>query len=350
MRTDLLIIGRKVLIDKSFDFKRLFMLLSDKGYDIEAVYAAESGLEISGIVGRISSSNIIVIGDTSKLTDALNDFDSESDGQFFRHGDNNFILMPEYDEQYIKDILIPILNSKSKAFYNTVIFKVFDKTEQDLKELLLEQIRNKNKITFSFYPSVLECEVHIRYSSNTLSPVINEIVGKVGEILAPFAYAYSDISLTKQTIKHILAANKRLSIAETFTRGGIAKELSSGKNIDALLLESIVISSESSLKSRLGVDAATISRHGMVSDETAYVMAGSLFSNPECDLALAVLGSVSAADAEECDSVFYIAVGNRTVVHVFTQHYFGNKSEITEAGIKYALFTLFKFINEEKSQ
>lgn len=344
----MLIIGRNALIERSFDYKRLFMLLADKGYDITAIHAAENEDDIKNIINNLSLSNVIVTGDTELLFAALKNFNGNTDEQYFRHGDNNYVLMPEYDEQYTKDILIPVLNSKSKTFYNTIIFKVFGKTEQELKELLYEQVRNKHKVAFTFYPSLAECEVHIRYSSNTLSSTINDLVNKVGELVAPFTYAYSDISLSEQTIKQIVAAGKRISIAETFTRGGIAKELSTGKNMDALLLESIVVNSDYSLKSRLGIKPDVIARHGIISDETAYIMAGNLFSNPECDLALAVLGSSAPTGGEENDNIFYIAVGNRKAVHVFTEHYFGDKNEIIEAGIKYALNAVSKFLNEEK--
>ena len=350
MRTDLLIIGRDALTERSFDFKRFFMLLSDKGYDIENIYSADDEAEISGTIKRISSSSVIVIGDTDKIFSAVSNIDADEENpQYFKSGDNTYILLPEYDEQYIKDILIPVLNSKSKTFFNTVIFKVFGKTEYEIKELLKDQIHNRNKITFNFYPSILECGVHVRYSSYTSSAVINEIVGAVGELLRPYSYAYSDVSLEEQTVKQLIASNKRISIVETFTKGGLTKELSKSREIDALMLESIIVGSEKGIRSRLGVDKKTIADYGAVSDEAAYVITGNMFANPDCDIALTVLGDISSVPADGGDCVFYIAIGDRNAIHVFAQHYFGSRTEIAQAGVKHAVCTLYKFLVEEKN-
>ena len=345
MRNDLLIIGRDALINKSFEYERLFMILSDKGYDIDNVYAAEKPEDIKSILALSEQSNILAIGDTDALFMAL-DGCTHDNSQYFKHKDNTFILMPQYDEKYIKDIIIPVLNSKNKIFYNSVIFKVFGKNEIQLRELLKDFIKNKNKITFSFYPQILECEVHIRYSSAVPSVTVNEVIGKVGELLHCSLYATSDISLSEQVSKQIVRKNKKISIMETFTAGGITKTLIS--NINNHLVESIVLSSESSMINRAGILHNDIVNFGIMSDEVAYNMAGSLFNNKDCDIAITVLGD-NLESAEDYDKVFYVAVGDRDVIHVFAEHYFGNITEIREAGVKYALHCLYKFLGEEKN-
>lgn len=348
MNIDLLIIGRRTFCDGDFDFSRLFMLLSDKGYEVKSVYAAETAEQIRKITSE--SENIIVSGNTDVLADVLGAaHEGEvAEKQYFKADNKYYYLLPVYDEDYIRDILIPLLNSRNRTFYNTVIFKVFGKTEHEVREILAARIGGRGKITFKFYESLLECEVHVTYSGNTSSAIVSETVNDVGEILSPYCYAVGDISLEKQTASLIRSHALRVSVAETFTKGNVVSSLSASFPCDNLFTDALIINSENGLTRRLGIRLKDLEEYGIISDETAYVMAGKLLANPECDVAVAVLGDFIGIGSE--DNVFYIAVGDGTEIHVFGEHYFGSAEDMVRVGTKYAIYYLCKFLDSEKKQ
>lgn len=360
MNINILVIGKNTLICGNFDFNRLAVFLADRDYEITHIFCADTTDEINEIIGMCDDDDmIIVIGETEYLFHALGDAETGlKQADYFRRGERTFVVMPEFDERKIKEVIIPLLNIKSKKCFNTVVFRTFGKREEELRELLRDQIRNRNKIIFNFYPDGEECEIRVRYSRNTSSIAVNDLINSVGETLQDYVYALNDTSLAESTAELLLRSGLKLSIAESFTGGGVASALISRPGMSKCLLESIVAYSNAAKESRLGVSHDVISKLGAVSDDCAFEMANGLFSNSDCDVAIATTGNAGPT-AEKGDAVglYYIAVGDRDDLHVFKNFYVPdnaeNKSdkeirrEITESGTKTALFELGKYLRNK---
>lgn len=357
MNINVLVIGKNTLTDKAFDFGRLTVLLADRDYEISRIYCAESSEEIAEIIETTGEDDMIIaVGETAYLFDALCDDDRIGRGaDYFRCGERTFVVMPVFNERKVKEVVIPLLNVKSRKCFNTVVFRTFGKAEEELRDMLRDQIRNRNKIMFNFYPDGEECEVRIRYSRSTSSSAVNEMINAVGDILSDCVYALRDVSLAESTADLLLRSGAKLSVAESFTGGGVAAALIAHPGMSACLHESIVAYSNSAKESRLGVSHDVITKLGAVSADCAFEMANGLLNDPECEIAVATTGNAGpAAEREGGVGLYYIAVGDRKAVHVF-EHYCMPKDaaslsgtelrrRITEAGIKTALFELGKYL------
>ena len=361
MNVIVLVIGKNTFTDGNFDFKRLSVLLSDRDYEITRIRCAENAEEITDIIAESDEDDMIVaVGDTAYLAEAL---DKNEPGEklpdYFSAGERTFVVMPVFDERKVKEVVIPLLNIRSKKCFNTVIFRTFGRTEEELRELLRDQMRNRNKIMFDFYPAGEECAVRVRYSRSTSSSAVNDTVNAVGDLLADCLYALKDISLAESTAELLLASGAKLSVAESFTGGGVASALIATPGMSACLRESIVAYSDHAKKKRLGVSSDVLEKLGAVSADCAFEMASGLLNDPECDIAVATTGNAGpTAERDGTVGLYYIAVGDRNAVHVFEHYYMPEdaselsgselRRRITRSGIETALFELGKYLKNSK--
>ena len=359
MDVNLIIKGRNILAN-AFDFKRLSVLLADKDYEIGKIVYVDDGDDIVEAVKNFGECVFVVCGDDEALREATGSAD-DCGSEYYSDGTRIFVPMPEFDESVVRNVLIPVLNSRVKNSYNTVVFKTFGKTEDELKELLGKLVKNRNRIAFSFPSGDSGYDVRVKYSRSTPSAAITELIRNVSEALGDCVYALKDISLEKQVARMLMSSGKKLCVAESFTGGGLASALVASPGMSNSLLESIVCYSNEAKLRRLGVPESVLSASGAVSADTAFEMANGLLANPLCDVALATTGNAGpTAEREGRVGLYYIAIGDRNAIHVFEQiHEVDNadkksvdeiRREITDAGIKTALYELGKYLKENSQE
>ena len=359
MEVNLIIKGRKIL-ENAFDFKRLSVLLADKDHEIAKIVYADDGDDVSEIAKRFGECVFVVCGDVGGLRESIG-ADDEAVSEYYSDGTHIYVPMSEFDESVVRNILIPILNSRGKTSYNTVVFKTFGKSEENLKELLGKFLKNRNRISFSFPSGDSGFDVRIKYSRSTPSAAITELIKNVSDALGNCVYALKDISLEKQVARMLMGSGKKLCIAESFTGGGLAAALVSSPGMSNSLLECIVCYSNEAKIRRLGVPASVIAGCGAVSADTAFEMANGLLADPLCDVAVATTGNAGpTAERDGRVGLYYIAIGDRSAIHVFEQiHEVDNadkksadeiRREITDAGIKTALYELGKYLKENSQE
>ena len=358
MNINLVMIGKDVPAENKFDFRRFSILLADRDYEISRVIVVLDETELAAKINECAADDMIIVtGNVDALYDVLQVGDDRT-LDYFRCGERVFVPMRELSERKVKEIIVPLLNSQNKKYYNTVIFRTFGKSEGELREMLSEFMRNK-RIGFAFYPDGEECRVCVNYSRALSSATVNEIVSGVGNTLRDDIYALKDISLAESTAELLLASDKKLSIAESFTGGGVASALVAFPGMSKCLLECIVAYSNESKEKRLGVSHKIIETRGAVSADTAFEMASGLLAEPSCDIAVATTGNAGpTAERNGQVGLYFVAVGDRNAIHVFKHCYNAenpeNKSdavlrkEITVSGISTALFELGKYLRELK--
>ncbi len=362
MNVDFLVLGKETLIKNEFDLRRFSVLLTDRDYEISRIVFADNADDVRGAIGECDPDDMIVAaGNTDILYDALFGESEEADRSldYFRFGEHTFVPMREMSERKVKEVVIPLLNAKNKKYYNTVIFRTFGKTQEELREILSDYLKNRNKIMFEFNREGEQCEVRVRYSRSTSSATVNDVISGVGNALKDNVYALKDISLAESTAELLLASDKKLCIAESFTGGGVASALVAYPGMSKCLLESIVAYSNEAKEKRLGVSHNILETCGAVSADTAFEMASGLLADPMCDIAVATTGNAGpTAERNGQVGLYYVAVGDRNAIHVF-EHYYNAENaagkldmalrrEITESGISTALFELGKYLKELK--
>lgn len=359
----LVIVGRKSLEDASFNLKRLSVLLSDKDYEIERVCFVDDGEDCEKAISEFPEDAVLILcGAIDGLREKIAP-DTETT-EYFSDGNRTFVPMSEFDESTVRNVLIPLLNAGNKNCTNTVVFKTFGKSEDELRERLGKLLKSRYRISFSFPSNDAGVDVRVKYARSTPSTAVTELIKNVSDALVDCVYALKDISLAKQVARMLMSSGKKLAVAESFTGGGVASALVSSPGMSDALMECIVCYSNESKMRRLGVPETVISRFGAVSADTAFEMANGLLANELCDVALATSGNAGpTAERDGRVGLYYIAIGDRNAIHVFEQFYEVSdadkksvddiRREITDAGIKTALYELGKYLKDnlqEKSK
>ena len=99
---------------------------------------------------------------------------------------------------------------------------------------------------------------------------------------------------------------------------------------------------------RLGVAEYTLRTLGAVSDQTAYEMAYGLLNTGDCDVAVATTGLAVPKSDKSMQPVglCYIAVGTKERIRVYRYIFDGDRKEITEKAINYALFFAYRQLKD----
>jgi PncC family amidohydrolase len=155
--------------------------------------------------------------------------------------------------------------------------------------------------------------------------------------------------MEEQLVNALKLRRRKLSVAESFTGGGIAKRITSVSGASEVYFEGLNTYNENAKIKRLGVSEYTLRTLGAVSDQTAYEMAYGLLNTGDCDIAVATTGLAGPkSDRSQLPvGLCYIAVGTKERIRVYRYIFEGDRQEITEKAINYALFLAYKQIKNE---
>ncbi len=184
----------------------------------------------------------------------------------------------------------------------------------------------------------------ITYNCDAPKILMDDILRRCVEELDESIYALENCTLEQQLVSLLKIRGGMLSVAESFTGGGIASRITSVSGASSVYFEGINSYNEVSKITRLGVSPQTLAKYGAVSEQTAYEMVAGLLRTGDCSLAIATTGlagpntDVSGLPVGLC----YIAVGSMERVRVYQYHFEGTREEITKKAINYALFLACK--------
>lgn len=333
-------------------FPTLSKMLVRKGHEISCFLHAASGKNFAGALNYVSmnSDALVYYGDRQTLFNALkSEYEVDETQSAFELNDTLYIVMDEFSEDFISEHVVPTLNAKSKTLYTTAIYKTIGNTEEQIKERLKNQIKNKSRMAFAFYPSSDECEVDVRYSSQTARDNVESILRGVDHALADVTYSRGDSTLAEQVFRLLKSQGKTLSCAESFTGGKIASEITLIPGASEVFKECVVAYSNEAKTRLLGVKEATIAEKGAVGAETAYEMASGVFMKSGCDVCIATTGNAGpTAEKEGEQGVCFIAVGDAKEIRVFHHKFAGDRKQVTESGVRYALYHLYRLLKTSR--
>lgn len=189
-----------------------------------------------------------------------------------------------------------------------------------------------------------EDTIELRYDENIPKRLADDVIRVFAEGLEESIYALDDTPLEKRLIELLKLRSKKISVAESFTGGGIARRLTSVSGASEVYFEGLNTYSELSKIKRLGVSEYTLRTFGAVSDQTAYEMAAGLIATGDCDISVATTGLAGPNSDRSALPVglCFIAVGTKERVFVYRYKFDGDRNEITETAINYALFLAYK--------
>lgn len=188
----------------------------------------------------------------------------------------------------------------------------------------------------------------IAYDNTASKILLDDLLRICVEELDECIYAMTDTSLEQQLVSLLKVRGRMLSVAESFTGGGIAQRITSVSGASEVYFEGINAYNETSKMKRLGVSPQTLAKYGAVSEQTAYEMVLGLLQTGDCNVAIATTG-LAGPNTDKSGlpvGLCYIAVGSIEKIRVYQYHFDGSREEITKKAINYALYLAYKQLRD----
>ncbi len=251
---------------------------------------------------------------------------------------------------YIENTCIPFLKRKSSERIEHFILRAVGVNETHLERLFAEAKNiSQNQITCHHVRNHGEYIIQICYDARATKVLVDDVIRLFVDGLGESIYALENISLEEQLVRLLKLRGRKLSIAESFTGGGVARRIVSVSGASQVYFEGLNTYNEQSKMQRLGVSEFALRTKGAVSDETAYEMAAGLLNTGNCDISIATTGLAGPNTDRSMLPVglCYIAIGTPERVFVYRYKFDGTREEITETAINYALFLAYKQLKDQ---
>ena len=271
----------------------------------------------------------------------------QSAASVIRADSKAFFCLPfgETGAGIVRAEVLPFLDEKYSVRHAQSVIRAVG-VPAERKKALLAQLRNMAGISVFDSERDGDLRLEILYNDDSPKMAVDEAVRLAAESLNDYTYAVEDTPLNRRIYEMLKLRGMKLSVAESFTGGGVAKKLIEVPGVSEVLFESIVAYDNGSKMRRLGVQQSTLARCGAVSDDTAYEMAAGLIATGNCSVSLATTGIAGPAsdNTNKPVGLCYIAVGTRETVFVYKYIFRGGREDITRRAINQALFLLYKQI------
>ncbi len=255
----------------------------------------------------------------------------------------------ETGKGFFEKVCVEYLRQKSGTRYERAVLRAVGANETRVRALLAEaQRRCVGKMRFSHSRKYDEDILAMYYDENTPKIAVDSMVRLFAGELAESLYSMQDDSLESQLVQLLKLRGKKLSVAESFTGGGVAKRITSVSGASEVYFEGVNTYAEEAKTQRLGVSQYVLRTAGAVSDQTAYEMALGLLNSGNCDVAIATTGLAGPNTDRSTLPVglCFISVGTREKIYVYRYKFDGDRREITEKAINYALFLAYKLVKD----
>lgn len=257
-----------------------------------------------------------------------------------------FVFVLAYDgESRLKESdVVEILKKKYSKGLGRSYIKTVGVSIDEINGVIAKAKEICPECDFNVGYSFSDCTIEIVYPESLSKSVYDNIIRSILGGLNEHVYALENITLAQRLFQLLQLRRMKISVAESFTGGGISKRLVEVPGISEVYFEGLnTYSNESKIK-RLGVEELIIKQYGAVSEQTAYQMVEGLLNTRDCDIALATTGIAGPKSDSTLKPVglLYIAVGTSESISVYKYTLDGGREKITETAINLALFHAFK--------
>jgi PncC family amidohydrolase len=240
--------------------------------------------------------------------------------------------------------IVAYLNKKYAISYDKMCIKAVGAPAELINKAIEQSQGCCADMTFNVYSDFEDTTIEITYSSNTPKMVADGVMRTFVTILDDYIYALEDISLAQRLYELLKLRRMKISVAESFTGGGICKKLVEVSGVSQVFFEGLNTYSNEAKMGRLGVNEITLKQFGAVSDETAYQMAEGLIKSGNCDISIATTGIAGpkSDNTNKPVGLAYIAIGLKERIAVYKFNFSGDRTNITNTAINQALFLAYK--------
>lgn len=272
------------------------------------------------------------------------------DGTVFTNEKCAMVLLPTGTEsvEIVNRDVVPFLNERLHISYDRMFVRFVGAPGEKVKTALDRAYEiSGDALNYNFYEDCGDMKLEIIYDSSTPKMMADSVMRVILEELNEYVYALDDINLENRVYEGLILRKLKLSIAESFTGGRIAARMVKVPGVSAVYTEELNTYSNESKMRRLGVKEDTLKRYGAVSAETAHEMAEGLFAQSGCDICVATTGIAGPqSEGKKPIGLCYISAGLNGHIYVDEHQIDGNREKITQTAVNYALFAVFKLLQQ----
>ena len=263
-----------------------------------------------------------------------------------------YAVLPEGDRgaEIAKSQVIPRADARRQNSYARVVIRTVSAPSETLDSAIAHAAEAGGEKLEVHASEKYGCaRIEVIYDAQTPKMVADEVVRILAGELKDYVYALEDVSVAERLVEILKLHGKHIATAESFTGGGVGRELVRVPGASAVFYEGLNTYDNQSKKERLGVSDYTLMQHGAVSDETAYEMAAGLVAGGHCDISIATTG-IAGPQSDHTNKpvgLCFIAIGTRERVRVFRFRLSGDRETITQTAINLALFLAYREVKRD---
>jgi nicotinamide-nucleotide amidase len=215
--------------------------------------------------------------------------------------------------------------------------------ESHLENEIKEFFTDKN-ITYEFLVKDYGIIVRLQTKSdnkNNVEKIVEKIYNKQGNKI----YGEDNERLETIVVSLLKKMKYRISTAESCTGGALANQLVAVPGVSDVFYESIVSYANKSKMERLGVKKETLKTYGAVSEEVASEMLDGLIT----EVGISTTGIAGPTGGTNEKPVGLVYIGYKINKNKYIEKHFfkGNREEIRNKAVLYALFNLSKLLRKD---
>lgn len=267
-------------------------------------------------------------------------------GTFKYESQNVFIVYSDVINRLQVEDICSMLDKKYATHYEHAYIKTVGAPDALICSAVSEFKKSCPQPNINVSEKFGDCTIEIVYNQNTPKSAFDRGLRAALLILNDYVYTLDGSTLSERFVHLLKLRRLKISLAESFTGGGIGKRLVDISGASEVYFEGLNTYSNQSKMSRLGVKEETLSRYGAVSREVAAQMAEGLLSTGNCGVSIATTGIAGpkSDNTKKPVGLVYIAVATADGTEVFEYNLKGNRESITQTAINLALFAAYKRI------
>jgi nicotinamide-nucleotide amidase len=202
-----------------------------------------------------------------------------------------------------------------------------------------------DRLVYNFSDRFADQRLEVIYDSTTPKMLADDVLRILLEELKDHVYTLDDTSLEQRIYEGLCLRKLKLSVAESFTGGGVAARMVSVPGVSKVYFEGLNTYDEKAKVMRLGVNNETLRMYGAASAEVAHEMAAGLLARSQCNICVATTGVAGPLpEGKKPVGLCFIAAGIEDKIFVDRYEFAGDREKITKTAINYALFAVYKLL------
>lgn len=255
--------------------------------------------------------------------------------------------VPQEFQKMLDCDILPKINEKKAPNFHITRWTIYGISEANCQSLFTPLYPLPAHLDIGFKASLKGLQIQLKNTGQEKDPDAKKIHKNISEKIAPYFLTQSESTIAEIVSQKLKTLKLKLSLAESCTGGWIAKLLTDLPGASSFLLESAVTYSNQQKQNRLNVSPETLQTKGAVSESVAKEMAEGSLESTNSDISLSITGIAgpSQESTEKPVGLVWFAIADSKSTQTHTQQFSGSRTRIREKASNYALWLLYKHLN-----